>query len=143
VTHRRTQIGELLVVHWSSVTVDECQQLAAWVASAAAGLGREVYYVAVTDAATVVPGPAERRALIAGLAQIAPLCHAVHLVLGGRGIRHAMMRSVSAGLLLASNPTRPSFRIHDELDASLRALSPVMGLPLNQLRERLGQAGFG
>lgn len=66
-------------------------------------------------------------------------CSSVHLVIEGHGLRRAMIRSVSAGLLLA---TRASFSIHTHVEEALRAASERVPISVTDILASASRAGL-
>ena len=79
-------------------------------------IGKRLIYIAVIPVGVPPPSPEARVALREGSNDAAAYCSSVHIVIEGEGMRRALIRSVSAGLLLA---TRGSFHIHSGMREAL------------------------
>lgn len=79
-------------------------------------VGERLVYVAIIPVGIPPPDTAIRAALRDGTQHAAQLCPSIHIVIEGGGLRRALIRSVSAGLMLAS---RLSFQIHARVDEAL------------------------
>ena len=106
-------------------------------------LGERLVYVAIIPVGVPPPDAETRAALRNGTTHAAELCRSIHIVIDGEGLRRALIRSVTAGLLLAS---RRSFRIHADVEDALQEAAKIVDFDPAACYERartLGLLGEG
>lgn len=102
-------------------------------------LGSNLVYIASIPVGVPPPTADVRAVLREGTEHASAHCSSMHIIIEGHGLRRAIIRSVSAGLLLA---TRASFSIHTDAREALRAASERVSLPVDQLLADASHAGL-
>lgn len=115
-------ISPVLFVRWkgtcSAADVPEIQRLTEQAAARApAGL----IYISVIPIDVPPPDAEARAALRDGVDHSSLYCRSVHIVIEGEGMRRALIRSISAGLLLATRKTSKGFHIHETVEQAIAA----------------------
>ncbi len=93
-------------------------------------VGVQLVYVASIPIGVPPPDATTRAALREGTEHASGHCSSMHLVIEGHGLRRAIIRSVSAGLLLA---TRASFSIHTDIEQALHSARAHVSLEVSEL----------
>ncbi len=102
-------------------------------------VGGNLVYVASIPVGVPPPDTKTRTALRAGTEHASQRCASVHLIIEGQGLRRAIIRSVSAGLLLA---TRASFLVHTDATQALRAAGERVPLDVEKVLAAAKDAGM-
>ncbi len=114
-------IAPILFVRWQSrCDVADVDRITEAIESAYESVGTGLVYIASIPVGVPPPEPDARAAMRSGAEHASRRCSSVHVVIEGQGLRRAIIRSVSAGLLLA---TRASFSIHTDAEEALHAAS--------------------
>ncbi len=90
--------------------------------------GDELVYVAIIPVEVKPPDTEARAALREGIDHSSLHCRSVHIVIEGAGMRRALIRSISAGLLLATRKTSHGFHIHVTVQEALATAAAVVAL---------------
>jgi hypothetical protein len=110
-------IDPVLFIRWrEECTAADVEEINAIIQRTNRNIGKRMIYIAVIPVGVPPPSPEARAALREGSNQAVEFCSSVHIVIEGEGMRRALIRSVSAGLLLA---TRGSFHIHSGMREAL------------------------
>ncbi len=121
-------IPPVLFVRWhSQCDVTDVERIKEAIESARKVVRSGLIYIASVPVDVPPPEHDARVAMRSGIDHANELCASVHLVIEGQGLRRAIIRSVSAGLLLA---TRASFSIHTDVESALLAASEGVSLDL-------------
>lgn len=80
----------------------------------------QLIYVAVIPVAVRPPEAEARAALRDGVDHSSKYCRSVHIVIEGEGMRRALIRSISAGLLLATRKSSRGFHIHETVEQAIQ-----------------------
>jgi hypothetical protein len=116
----------VLFVRWTErCEAADVEQIKALTEEAHAQIGAELVYVSLIPQGCKPPDTEARAALREGTEHASEHCRSIHIVIEGQGLRRALIRSISAGLLLATRKTSRGFHIHETLDQALEA----SGLP--------------
>ncbi|MBV1857860.1 MAG: hypothetical protein KUG77_05560 [Nannocystaceae bacterium] len=114
-------IAPVLFVRWQSrCDVADVERITEAIESAFKSVGTGLVYVASIPVGVAPPDHDARAAMRLGAEHAGQRCSSVHVVIEGQGLRRAIIRSVSAGLLLA---TRASFSIHTDAEEALNSAS--------------------
>ncbi len=114
-------ISPVLFVRWQSrCDVADVDRITQAIESAYKSVGEDLVYIASIPIGVPPPEADARAAMRQGAEHASQRCGSVHVVIEGHGLRRAIIRSVSAGLLLA---TRASFSIHTDAEEALQAAS--------------------
>lgn len=133
-------IPPVLFVRWETrCDTEDVEQLRDQTDHAHRELGSKLVYVASIPVTVPPPSAEVRAALREGTEYAGARCSSMHIVIEGEGLRRAIIRSVSAGLLLA---TRAAFSIHTDARGALRAASERVPLPVEQLLAHALEAGL-
>lgn len=112
-------VAPVLFVRWQSrCDVADVERITEAIETAHEQVGSRLVYVASIPVGVPPPEADARAAMRLGAEHASQRCASVHVVIEGQGLRRAIIRSVSAGLLLA---TRASFSIHTDAEEALRA----------------------
>jgi hypothetical protein len=110
-------IDPVLFVRWRArCEVRDVERIKAEIDAAYRKGGPRMVYVAIVPVNVPPPDVEVRAAILEGTAYATEHCRSVHVVIEGDGLRRALIRTVAAGLLLAS---RHSFEIHGTVTAAL------------------------
>jgi hypothetical protein len=113
-------ISPVLFVCWKdkceAADVAEIQRLTE---AAHARVPDQLIYVAVIPVAVKPPEAEARAALRDGVDHSSKYCRSVHIVIEGEGMRRALIRSISAGLLLATRKSSRGFHIHETVEQAI------------------------
>ncbi|MEM6290363.1 MAG: hypothetical protein AAGA54_03830 [Myxococcota bacterium] len=132
-------ISPVLFVRWQQACeVSDVDRITRAIEMASRDVGPDLVYIASIPEKVPPPDTDTRAALRAGTEHANAHCASIHLVIEGHGLRRAIIRSVSAGLLLA---TRASFSIHTEVLDALEAAS--QRVPMNVARVRAAARSAG
>jgi len=124
-------IAPILFVRWQSrCDVADVERITEAIEAACESVGTGLVYIASIPVGVPPPEHDARAAMRLGVEHASKRCSSVHVVIEGQGLRRAIIRSVSAGLLLA---TRASFSIHTNAEEALHAASPTKPLQLAQI----------
>lgn len=133
-------IPPVLFVRWQSrCDVTDIERITEAIESARKTVGSGLVYVASVPVGVPPPEHDARVAMRSGIDHASERCNSVHLVIEGQGLRRAIIRSVSAGLLLA---TRASFSIHTDVEAALLAASETVSFELPQILAMAREKGM-
>lgn len=102
-------------------------------------VGDRLVYVAIIPVGVPPPDARTRAALREGTQHAASRCSSVHVVIEGEGLRRALIRSVSAGLLLA---TRGSFHVHADPRAALDDAAKRVSLDVETILAQAAEQGL-
>jgi hypothetical protein len=112
----------ILLVRWvercRAADIDAIVEHLDEAAIAAAQEGEDLIYIAIIPVDCAPPDSEARAALREGTLRATEVCRSVHIVIEGQGLRRALIRSISAGLLLATRNSN-GFRIHENLQLAL------------------------
>lgn len=100
-------------------------------------IGEDLIYVGIIPADVAPPDGDARAALRAGTEHASQHCRSIHIVIEGQGLRRALIRSISAGLLLATRKTSRGFHIHETVEGAMEAT----GLSAEQCASVMADAG--
>ncbi|MCR9164121.1 MAG: hypothetical protein ACE37F_24320 [Nannocystaceae bacterium] len=132
-------IPPVLFVRWKSrCDPEDVARIRLETETAHRELGSKLVYVASIPTGVPPPDVQARAALRSGTEHASVHCSSVHLVIEGQGLRRAIIRSVSAGLLLA---TRASFSIHTHVEEALRAASERVPISVASILDSASRAG--
>ncbi len=140
-----SRIGPAFFVRWrESVSADDCAEIVDRLRTEANDAGHKLIYVSSVPKELEVPDGPARRALSEGTEAAADLCSSIHVVIEGRGMRRALIRSVSAGLLLVTGRRGKGFFIHETArDALTEAVATaVSGYEVEALLRQAAEAGL-
>lgn len=107
--------------------------------AASQSVGPNLVYIASIPVGVPPPDTETRAALRAGTEHASSRCVSLHLVIEGQGLRRAIIRSVSAGLLLA---TRASFVVHTHIEEALRAASEHVPMDVEPILAEARERGL-
>lgn len=122
-SYKRTQVEDVLLLRWETVTVEDTKRTSQWIREIQETRGTNVCYIAVVPTDSPPPDPTARRALMDGHQEIADLCTSMRLVILGTGMRQALVRSISAGFLLASGLKGKGFDIDATFEEAADAVA--------------------
>jgi len=135
-----TFIPPVLLVRWQNqcepVDVDRIRLATE---AAFTRMGGPVVYVAVIPEDVPPPNAQTRTALRAGTDHGRSRCLSMHLVIEGEGLRLALLRSLTAGMMLA---TRGSFSIHTHLIDALSAARGKISFDVEDIFKQGKEAGI-
>ncbi len=133
-------IPPVLFVRWKSrCEAEDVIRIQRETEAAHRELGSNLVYIASIPVGVPPPDAETRAALRTGTEHASMHCSSVHLVIEGQGLRRAIIRSVSAGLLLA---TRASFSIHTHVEEALRAASDRVPISVTDILASASRAGL-
>lgn len=102
-------------------------------------VGGSLVYIAIIPVDVPPPDAEARAALRDGIAHAVRMCASIHVVIGGEGLRRALIRSVSAGLLLAS---RQSFKVHADVRQALEQARRVVDFDVDTVFREARDVGL-
>jgi len=120
-----TEIEDVLLLRWLAVTRPDVEKVVEWIGKAHNRHGGPVSYIAVVPVDSTPPESDGRRALMDGHQSIADLCTSMRVVILGTGMRQAIVRSISAGIMLASGLRGKGFEIDDRFESAVESVSQV------------------
>lgn len=120
-----TELEDVLLLRWVSVGPEDVDAVVAWIKKAHQREGGPVTYIAVAPTDATPPDAEGRRALMQGHHDIADLCTCLRLVIPGSGMRQAIIRSISAGIMLANGLRGKGFEIDDRFQTAAEAVAAV------------------
>lgn len=120
-----TELEDVLLLRWLAVTRPDVEDVVEWIRDVTERQNRKVAYAAVVPVDSKPPEPDGRRALMEGHQSIADMCTTMRVVILGRGMRQAIIRSISAGIMLASGLRGKGFEIDDCFEAALDGVGRV------------------
>ena len=124
-------IAPILFVRWQTrCDVTDVERITEAIESASDSVGTDLVYIASIPVGVPPPEHDARAAMRIGVEHASQRCASVHVIIEGQGLRRAIIRSVSAGLLLA---TRASFSIHTDAEEALHAVSQGIPFELPQV----------
>lgn len=127
-----SRIGPAFFVRWrDSVSAEDCQDIVERLRREADDAGHKLIYVSSVPRELEVPDGPARRALSEGTEAAADVCTSIHVVIEGRGMRRALIRSVSAGLLLVTGRRGKGFFIHETAQDALTEAQGHAGSPID------------
>lgn len=133
-------IAPVLFVRWETqCDAEDVDRIRQQTELAHREVGSKLVYVASIPVGVPPPSAEVRAALREGTEHASAHCSSMHIVIEGQGLRRAIIRSVSAGLLLA---TRASFSIHTDAREALRAASERTPLEVERLLAAALEAGL-
>lgn len=133
-------ITPVLFVRWQSrCDVADVERITEAIESAYETVGTGLVYIASIPVGVPPPEHDARAAMRLGAEHASGLCSSVHVVIEGQGLRRAIIRSVSAGLLLA---TRASFSIHTDAEEALHAASQSIPFEFRQVLAAAREKGL-
>ena len=110
----------VLIVRWQErCEAGDVVQIKAWTEAAYAKHPEGLIYMAIIPLDCAPPDGDARAALRAGTEHASKHCKTVHVVIEGQGLRRALIRSISAGLLLATRKTSKGFHINETVEEAL------------------------
>ncbi len=118
---------DLLFVRWLIPRPEDAVTLLETIRAQSSACGRRLVCVIVIYNDSPPPDPTTRAALRAEMPEALSMCRVVRYVMTGSSVRHALLRSMVAGFMLA-------LRIGDREHAVVRSI----GEALEQLRSELG-----
>ncbi len=140
---RSTFVAPVLFIRWvEAVEANNVPEILRELHAAHEGVGNDLVYVAIVPVDCRPPDSAARDALREGTDRAVEMCSSVHVVIEGSGFRRAMMRSISAGLLLATRRGGPGFQIHETVDRALASASKVLDFDSAEVLRRAEAAGI-
>ena len=127
-----SRIGPAFFVRWrDSVSAEDCEDIVVRLRREAEDAGHKLIYVSSVPKELEVPDGPARRALSEGTEAAADVCTSIHVVIEGRGMRRALIRSVSAGLLLVTGRRGKGFFIHETARDALGEAKGHAGAPID------------
>lgn len=133
-------ITPVLFVRWQSrCDVADVERITEAIESAYDKVGTGLVYIASIPVGVPPPEHDARAAMRQGAEHASSRCSSVHVVIEGQGLRRAIIRSVSAGLLLA---TRASFSIHTDAEEALNAASQSIPFELRNVLAAAREKGL-
>ncbi len=129
-------VSDIFFVRWIEPEVDDVARIVDDVRTEAANRGRKLHYVAVIPTDVPVPDDAVRKAMSSTVDDVLECCETVHMVVEGKGLRRALVRSVSTSIILLSRHRGRTFA-HDEVR---KAVLEVVGGDAARADEILAEA---
>lgn len=142
VSYLKAEIENVLLVRWQTVTPSDVAAISAWIERVAARSDRPTAYAAVIPTDSPPPDGEARTALLNGHHDIADHCATLRLVILGSGMRQALVRSVSAGFLLATGLKGKGFDIDDDFTKAVDAVADKTGQPVARILNAARDAGI-
>lgn len=102
-------------------------------------VGDRLVYVSIIPVGVPPPDAETRAALRDGTQHATTHCRSIHIVIEGEGLRRALIRSVSAGILLAS---RSTFKIHSTVREALEEARKIVDLDVDAIIATADRKGF-
>jgi hypothetical protein len=138
-------VDNVFFVRWQGViTVADCEGITKAVERAHAQRGEPLIYVATIPPDSPPPDAEARAAIKEGTEYVTQYCSSIHVVIEGEGMRRALIRSVSAGLLLATGMRGKGFHIHEFVEQALESAAARVSRPvdLKSVLVRARAAGY-
>ncbi len=135
-----TVIDPVLFVRWK----DACQasdvaMIKERTEAAHREVGDRLVYLSIISVGVPPPDADTRAALRDGTQHASRHCRSIHIVIEGEGLRRALIRSVSAGILLAS---RSNFKIHSTAREALEEARKVVDFDVDAVIATADRKGF-
>lgn len=115
-------VSNIFFVRWIEPELNDVARIVDDVRTEAANRGRRLHYVTVIGAEVPVPNDDVRRALSSTVDDVLECCETMHMVIEGKGLRRALVRSMSTSIILLSRHRGRTFAHEDVRDAVLEAL---------------------
>lgn len=115
-------VSDIFFVRWIEPELDDVARIVDDVRAEAAERGRKLHYVAVIPTDVPVPDDAVRKALSSTVDEVLECCETMHMVIEGKGLRRALVRSVSTSIILLSRHRGRTFAHEDVRDAVLEVV---------------------
>jgi len=135
------QIDPILFVRWKEqCDAQDVPLIKRSVESASREIGADrLVYISLIPIGVPPPDARTRAALRDGTVHARERCASVHIVIEGAGLRRALIRSISAGLLLA---TRASFLIHADVRSALEAAAQTVAMDIDEILGHVKEQGW-
>ena len=113
------RVSDVVLVRWVEPEARDVPGIVSRVREEAQGKPQAVDYVAVVSSDVPVPDDGVRKALSDTIDEMMEHCRSVHMVIEGRGLRRALVRSLSTSIMLLSRHRGRTFA-HDSIESALR-----------------------
>lgn len=125
-------VDNVFFVRWrETITVADCENITKVVEQLHAKVGKPLVYVATVPMDTPPPDGDARNAIKDGTEHVTQYCSSIHVVIEGEGMRRALIRSISAGLLLATGMRGKGFHIHEFVHDALESAQDRASRPID------------
>jgi len=115
-------VSDVFIVRWVEPEANDVAKLVEDVRKEAAKRREKLHYVAVIGSDVPVPDDATRKALSASVDEVLESCQTVHMVIEGKGLRRALVRSLSTSIILLSRHRGRTFA-HDEVERAFYTIA--------------------
>jgi hypothetical protein len=139
---RKLVVPPVLFIRWvQRCEADDVEAIKQATEAAHVRVGDELVYIAIIPIDVAPPDTEARAALRAGTEHASRHCRSVHIVIEGQGLRRALIRSISAALLLATRKSSRGFHIHETVDQAMDA-AHLHGAQRTEILATAGENGL-
>jgi hypothetical protein len=140
---KHAMIDPVLLIRWHEFCrVEDVHRIMELTEEAHARFGDRLVYLAIIPVDVPPPDSDARAALRAGTSHAYRMCRSIHIAIEGGGLRRALIRSLSAGLLLAMRQGGKVFHIHTSVPEALALAKKAVDLDVDAILAEAGRQGL-